>query len=41
MHKKRKAYEQRKPEDYMEAADDALQLAKVVAGKGGIGDQDF
>lgn len=30
-----------KPEDYMRAADDSLELAKVLAGEGGISDQDF
>src|ERR1700757_2114028 len=33
--------EVRKPEDYMEAADEALELAKALAGQGGISDQDF
>ena len=41
MAKKPKAHEERKPEDYMEAADNALELAKVLAGQGGISDQDF
>src|SRR5271166_6150963 len=41
MSKKRKPHEQRKPEDYLEAADNALELAKVLAGQGGISDQDF
>ena len=41
MRKKRKPHEERKPEDYMEAADNALELAKVLAGQGGISDQDF
>ena len=41
MHKKRKPHEERESEDYMEAADNALELAKVLAGQGGIGDQDF
>ena len=31
----------RKPEDYRESAEDSLELAKVLAGQGGIGDQDF
>ncbi len=31
----------RKPEDYREAADDSLELARVLAGEGGISDQDF
>jgi hypothetical protein len=41
MRNKRKPHEERKPEDYMEAADNALELAKVLAGRGGISDQDF
>jgi len=41
MRKKRKPHEERKPEDYMEAADNALELAKVLAGRGGISDHDF
>ena len=41
MRKKRKPHEERKPEDYREAADNALELAKVMAGRGGISDQDF
>src|SRR5207248_11438011 len=41
MSKKRKPHEERKPEDYMEAAGDSLELAKVLAGQGGISDQDF
>src|SRR5260370_39463355 len=41
MSKKRKPHEERKPEDYREAADDSLELAKVLAGQGGISDQDF
>jgi len=41
MRKKRKPFEARKPEDYMEAADNALELAKVLAGQGGISDQVF
>jgi hypothetical protein len=41
MRKKRKPHEERKPEDYMEATDNALELAKVLAGRGGISDQDF
>src|SRR5712692_2641037 len=41
MPKKRKPPEERKPEDYMEAANDSLELAKVLAGQGGISDQDF
>jgi hypothetical protein len=38
---KRKPFEKRTSEDYMSAADDALEVAKVLAGKGGISDQDF
>jgi hypothetical protein len=41
MPKNRKPHEQRKPEDYREAADNSLGLAKVLAGQGGISDQDF
>lgn len=33
--------EDRKPEDYRRAAEDSLELAKVLAGQGGISDQDF
>jgi hypothetical protein len=41
MRKKWKPHEERKPENYMEAADNALELAKALAGRGGISDQDF
>src|SRR5437764_648168 len=41
MPRKRKPHEERQPEDYREAADDSLELAKVLAGQGGISDQDF
>jgi hypothetical protein len=41
MRKKRKPLDERNPEDYMEAADNALELAKVLAGQGGSSDQDF
>jgi hypothetical protein len=41
MRKKPKPHEERKPEDYMEAADNALELAKTLAGQGGVSDQDF
>src|ERR1700694_5352452 len=41
MRKKERPREERKPEDYMEAADDSLELAKVLAGQGGISDHDF
>ena len=40
MRKKRKPHE-RKPEDYREAANDSMELAKVLAGQGGISDRDF
>jgi hypothetical protein len=32
---------ERKPEDYRNAAEDSLELAKVLAGQGNISDQDF
>jgi hypothetical protein len=41
MRKQRKPDDERKPEDYREAAADSLELAKVLAGQGGISDQDF
>jgi hypothetical protein len=41
MRKKRKPFEERKPEDYMDAADNALELAKVLAGQEAISDQKF
>jgi hypothetical protein len=41
MRKKWKPHEERTPEDYMQAADNALDAAKVLAGEGGISDQDF
>jgi hypothetical protein len=41
MRKKRKPLEERTPEDYMNAADEAMEMAKVLAGQGGISDQDF
>ena len=41
MPRKRKPHEERKPQAYMEAADNALVLAKALAGQGGISDQDF
>jgi hypothetical protein len=41
MPKKPKPHEERKPEDYWEAADNSLELAKVLAGEGSISDQDF
>ena len=41
MGKKRKPHEERKPEDYRDAADDSLELAKVLVGQGAISDEDF
>lgn len=41
MRKKSKPHEQRKSEDYVEAADNSLELAKVLAGEGALSDQDF
>lgn len=41
MRKKRKPHEERTSEDYREAAEDSLELAKVLAGQGGISDMDF
>jgi hypothetical protein len=41
MPKKRKPHEERTAEDYRAAADNALEMAKVLAGEGGISDQDF
>ncbi len=41
MRKKGKPHAERKPEDYRAAAEDSLELAKVLAGQGGISDQDF
>src|SRR6266404_4589516 len=41
MRKKRKPHKERKPDDYRAAAEDSLELAKVLAGQGQIGDQDF
>jgi hypothetical protein len=32
---------ERKPEDYMKAAEDSLELARVLAGQGRISDQEF
>jgi hypothetical protein len=36
-----KPHEDRTPEDYQQAAEDALELAKVLAGQGTISDQAF
>jgi hypothetical protein len=41
MRKKRKPHAERTPEDYWEAADNSLELAKVLAWQGGISNQDF
>ena len=41
MRNKRKPHEERTAKDYMNAADDALEAAKDLAGRGGISDQDF
>jgi hypothetical protein len=38
---KPKPLKERTAEDYMEGADNAMELAKVLAGQGGISDQDF
>ncbi len=41
MTSKRKPHEERTAEDYRNAAEDSLRLAKVLAGEGGISNQDF
>jgi hypothetical protein len=41
MRKKGKSKDGRSPEDYRQAAEDSLELAKVLAGQGGISDPDF
>ena len=41
MSKKKKRFEERKAEDYRESAENTLEVAKVLAGLGGISDQDF
>lgn len=41
MARKRKPHQERTAEDYMEAADNALEMAKALAGQGEINDQDF
>src|SRR3954462_7945547 len=41
MPEKRKPHEERTAEDYRDAAEDSLELAKVLAGGGEIGDRDF
>jgi|SRR5262252_735172 len=37
----RKPFGERRPEDYMNAANESLELAHVLAGQGRISDQDF
>jgi hypothetical protein len=37
----RKPTREREPEDYRKAADDSMELAKVLDGQGAISDQDF
>jgi hypothetical protein len=41
MPKKPKPHKERRPEDFMEAAENALEMAKALAGEGGISDLDF
>src|SRR5438093_8597373 len=41
MRQKGKPHEERQPEDYRAAANDSLELARVLAGQGRISDQDF
>ncbi len=41
MPKKAKPHAERKPEEYMETTENALEMAKVLTGEGGIGDQGF
>src|SRR5260370_33538791 len=41
MSKKKKPLDERTAESFREAADNSLELAKVLAGQGGISDQDF
>jgi len=41
MPKKPKPHAERKAKDYMEAAENILEMAKVLAGEGGISDQGF
>lgn len=41
MPKQRRPNQERTSEDYRDAAEDSLELAKVLAGEGGISDQDF
>jgi len=39
--KKKKPHRPPTPQDYLDAAENAMELAKVLAGEGHIGDQDF
>jgi hypothetical protein len=41
MRERKQPFEKRKAEEYRQAADDSLELAKVLAGQGGLSDQDF
>ena len=41
MCKKKKPHQPRSPEDYLNAAENAFELAKVLAGEWHISDQDF
>ena len=41
MRSKRKPHEERTAEDYRNAAEDALEAAKALAGEGVIGEQEF
>ncbi len=41
MRKKGKPLDKRTAADYREAAEDSLELAKMLAGQGGMSDQDF
>jgi hypothetical protein len=41
MPEKENSHGERKPADYRRAAEDSLELAKVLAGQGGVSDQDF
>lgn len=41
MSKKRKPLTERTAEDYQKAAEESLELAKALAGQGGISDQSF
>ncbi len=41
MRNKRRPHEERTPEDYRQASEGSLELAKILFGQGGISDQDF